>query len=102
MLSKHAMDDDPPDRQGGESSRAELGGSGLTPLKATRARSAEENPDEAVIVPDGEPPGVGDGASDAPNSGSGGADDARAPPPEHDDRALLGPRVAAGSFSDQK
>ena len=76
------MDDGPPDRQGGKSSRAELGGSGLTPLKATRARSAEEDPDEAVIVPDdGEPPGDGDDASDAPNSGSGGADDARAPPP---------------------
>ena len=44
-LSKHAMDDDPPDRQGGKSSRAELGGSGLTPVKATRARSAEEDPD---------------------------------------------------------
>ena len=39
------MDDDPPDRQGGKSSRAELGGSGLTPVKATRARSAEEDPD---------------------------------------------------------
>ena len=38
------MDVDPPDRQGGKSSRAELGGSGLTPLKATRARSAEEDP----------------------------------------------------------
>ena len=74
------MDVDPPDRQGGKSSRAELGGSGLTPLKATRARSAEEDPDEAVIVPDGEPPGVGDDASDAPNSGNGGANDARAPP----------------------
>ena len=43
-------------RQGGKSSRAELGGSGLTPIKATRARSAEEDPDEAVIAPDGEPP----------------------------------------------
>ena len=56
------MDDGPPDRQGGKSSRAELGGSGLTPLKATRARSAEEDPDEAVIVPNGEPPSVGDRA----------------------------------------
>ena len=96
------MGDHPPDRQGGKSSRAELGGSGLTPLKATRARSAEENPDEAVIVPDGEPPGVGDGASDAPDFGNGGAHDARGPPPEHDKRALLSPRVAAGPFSDQK
>ena len=96
------MDDDPPDRQGGKSSRAELGGPGLTPLKATRARSAEEDPDEAVIVPDGEPPGVGDDASDAPNSCNGGANDARAPPPEHDDLALLGTDSAAGPFSDQK
>ena len=96
------MDDDPPDRQGGKSSRAELGGSGLTPLKATRARSAEEDPDGAAIVPDEEPPGVGDGASDAPDFGNGGAHDARGPPPEHDKRALLSPHVAAGPFSDQK
>ena len=103
-LSKHALDVGPPDRQGGKSSRAELGGAGLTPLKATFARSAEEeeDPDEAVIVPGGEPPGVGDGASDVPNSGNGGANDARAPPPEHDDLALLGTDSAAGPFSDQK